>query len=62
MNMNIAIASAIEALEKSEKQFTAYAEHHQAKGALDKATTNYGFAVMCGRACEHLKLVQMAVP
>jgi hypothetical protein len=51
-----AVAKAITALDKAEKQFTAYAEHHRAKGADDKAATNYGYATMCGDAMEHLKL------
>ena len=44
------------ALDRAEKQFTSYAEHHYAKGAKDKAATNYGYATMCGDALEHLKL------
>lgn len=52
----IAIAKAMAALDRAEKQFTSYAEHHYAKGAKDKAATNYGYATMCGDALEHLKL------
>jgi hypothetical protein len=51
-----AIAKAIAALGMAEKQFTAYAEHHHAKGADDKAGTNYGFATLCGDALEHMRL------
>ena len=51
-----AINAAIAALEKAEKQFMLYAEHHRAKGATDKAATNYGYVVVCGDAMEKLKL------
>jgi hypothetical protein len=51
-----AVMKAIAALDKAEKQFTAYAEHHHANGADDKAATNYGYASLCGDALEHLKL------
>jgi hypothetical protein len=63
-----AIAKAMAALEAAEKQFTTYAEHHklQANAAyatkiererrLAQASTNYGYAVLCGDALEHLKL------
>jgi hypothetical protein len=54
--MSDAIEKALSTLDKAEKQFTAYAEHHHAKGADDKAATNYGYAVLCGDALEHLKL------
>jgi hypothetical protein len=54
--MNDAVAKAMSALRAAEAQFTSYAEHHRAKGATDKAATNYGYATMCGDALEHLKL------
>jgi hypothetical protein len=54
--MGDAIEKAMSALDKAEKQFTSYAEHHRAKGADDKAATNYGYALICGDALEHLKL------
>jgi len=52
-----AISNAMQALSKAEKQFTSYAEHHRAKGADEKAATNYGYALMCGDALEYLKFV-----
>ena len=58
--MKEAVAEAMWALEQVEKQFTAYAQHHRAKGAGDKAATNYGYALICGRALERLKLVASA--
>jgi hypothetical protein len=51
-----AIAKAMTALRAAEAQFTRYAEHHHARGADDKAATNYGYATICGDALEHLKL------
>jgi hypothetical protein len=54
--MDDAIEKAMSALDRAEKQFTSYAEHHKAKGAGDKAATNYGYAVLCADALEHLKL------
>ena len=54
--MGDAIEKAISALDKAERQFMSYAEHHRVKGADDKAATNYGYAAMCGDALEHLKL------
>ena len=63
-----AVVKALIALDKAEKQFTRYAEHHklQADAALtdkaerDKRTaqagTNYGYATVCGDALEHLRL------
>jgi hypothetical protein len=50
-----AIAKAIAALDKAEKQFTAYAAHHRAKGANDKAAVNLGYAALCGYALEYLR-------
>jgi hypothetical protein len=55
------IKEAIVALYRAEKQFTAYAQHHRAKGSLDKAATNYGYALSCGRAFEKMKLVYVGV-
>lgn len=51
-----AVTKAMDALDKAEKQFTFYAEHHKAKGDTEKAATNYGYAVVCGAALEHMKL------
>jgi hypothetical protein len=70
--MSEAVAKAISALDKAEKQFTRYAEHHklQADAAyvtkiererrLAQAATNYGYAVVCGDALEHLRLASHA--
>jgi hypothetical protein len=55
-SMDAAIDKAIAALDAAERQFTSYAEHHRAKGATDKAATNYGYATVCGDALERLKL------
>jgi hypothetical protein len=54
--MDAAIGQAMTALDKAEKQFTSYAKYHRAKGADDKAATNYGYALICGDALERLKL------
>jgi hypothetical protein len=48
------------ALEKIEKQFTMYAEHHRAKGDDGKAGTNYGYALLAGRALEWVRLLKEA--
>ncbi len=50
------IDKAILALEASEKKFMDYGYHHKQKGDIDKATSNFGYAVRCGDALEHLKL------
>lgn len=55
-----AVKKAIETLDKAEKQFMLYAEHHRSKGATDKAATNYGYATLCGDALEHLKLAYVS--
>jgi len=52
-----ALHEALFALSAAEKQFTTYAEHHHAKGATDKSATNYGFATLCGKAKEKMRLV-----
>jgi hypothetical protein len=51
-----AVVKALAALDKAEKQFAFYAEHHRAKGAGDKAATNAGYSIMCGDALEGLRL------
>jgi len=42
-----------EALEKARDQFAFYAEHHNAKGATEKATSNQQFVDMCREALRH---------
>ena len=56
-----AIKEAMVALDRAEKQFTAYAEHHRAIGEYDKATTNHGYALACGHAFERMRLVYVGV-
>lgn len=51
------ILKAMDALKKSEQQFTAYAEHYMTKDDKDRAVTNYGYAMLCGLAFEQLKLM-----
>lgn len=60
--LNDAIVKAMLTLEAAEKQFMSYGYHHNEKGAMDKAETNFGYAVQCGDALEHLRLAMEAEP
>lgn len=53
-----ALNASADALARCEKQFTFYAEEHKRQGKTERAATNYGFAVVAGRALERVKLAQ----
>lgn len=45
----------VKALTLCAEKFEAYADHHKAKGDMDKATTNKGMAVICRETIEKVQ-------